>query len=35
MNTFEDFGFIPIYIQPADMFPNTPHIETIAMFEKH
>ena len=33
MNTFENFGFFPIYIQPADMFPNTPHIETIAMFK--
>ncbi|MCD7879565.1 MAG: 23S rRNA (uracil(1939)-C(5))-methyltransferase RlmD [Candidatus Gastranaerophilales bacterium] len=23
-----------IYVQPADMFPNTPHIETIVMLEK-
>ncbi len=34
MNIFEQYGFTPVYIQPADMFPNTPHIETIVMFKK-
>lgn len=34
MNLLEDYGYIPIYIQPADMFPNTYHIETITLFKK-
>ncbi len=35
MNIFEQYGFSPVHIQPVDMFPNTPHIETVVMFEKH
>ncbi len=27
-------GFKPVYIQPADMFPHTFHIETVVLFEK-
>ena len=27
-------GFMPEYVQPADMFPNTYHIETIALLKK-
>lgn len=34
MNLLENYGYEPIYIQPADMFPNTYHIETIALFKK-
>lgn len=34
MNLLENYGYLPIYIQPADMFPNTYHIETIAFFKK-
>lgn len=34
MKILEQKGFKPIYIQPVDLFPNTYHIETIAMFEK-
>ncbi|MBQ3642670.1 23S rRNA (uracil(1939)-C(5))-methyltransferase RlmD [bacterium] len=34
MNLLKEKGFIPIYIQPADMFPQTYHIETIVLFEK-
>lgn len=34
MNLLAEYGYFPIYIQPADMFPNTYHIETIAFFEK-
>ena len=29
-----DYGYIPEYVQPADMFPNTAHIETIALLKK-
>lgn len=35
MNILEKYNFYPTYIQPADMFPNTYHIETIVMFEKN
>lgn len=34
MNLLAEYGYYPTYIQPADMFPNTYHIETIAFFEK-
>lgn len=34
MNFLQNYGYEPIYIQPADMFPNTYHIETIAFFKK-
>lgn len=34
MNLLEKYAYVPIYIQPADMFPNTYHIETIAFFKK-
>ena len=27
-------NFIPKFVQPVDMFPNTHHIETIVIFEK-
>lgn len=38
MNLLAEYNYYPTYIQPADMFPNTYHIETIALFkrkEKH
>lgn len=34
INLLSKKGFKAIYIQPADMFPNTYHIETIVLFEK-
>ncbi len=34
MKLLEKYNFFPVYIQPVDMFPNTYHIETIALFEK-
>ena len=34
MNLLAEYGYFPTHIQPADMFPNTYHIETIAFFEK-
>ena len=30
----EEYSFKPVYIQPADMFPNTYHVETIVLLEK-
>lgn len=33
MNLLEEYGYYPIYIQPADMFPNTYHVETICFFK--
>ena len=33
MNLLAEYGYFPIYIQPADMFPNTYHIETIALLQ--
>jgi 23S rRNA (uracil1939-C5)-methyltransferase len=27
-------GYRPVRIQPVDMFPHTPHIETVAVFER-
>ena len=35
MNILKEHGFTAIYIQPADMFPQTYHIETIVMFERN
>jgi 23S rRNA (uracil1939-C5)-methyltransferase len=34
MKMLNDKGFKTIFIQPADLFPNTYHVETIALFEK-
>ncbi len=34
MKLLENYDYFPVYIQPADMFPNTYHIETIVLFEK-
>ncbi len=34
MKLLEKYNYYPVYIQPVDMFPNTYHIETIALFEK-
>ncbi len=34
MNILINKKFNPIYIQPADMFPNTYHIETIVLLKK-
>ncbi len=34
MSILIEKGFTPVYIQPADMFPNTYHVETIVLFEK-
>ncbi len=33
MNLLAEYGYYPIYIQPADMFPNTYHVETICLFK--
>lgn len=33
MNLLEKYNYYPIYIQPADMFPNTYHVETICLFK--
>lgn len=30
-----EFGFTPQSIQPIDMFPQTHHIETVVLLEKH
>lgn len=34
MKLLNDKGFKTIYVQPCDLFPNTYHVETIALFEK-
>ncbi len=34
MKILAEKGFIPEYIQPADMFPHTYHVETIALFKQ-
>lgn len=34
MKILNESGFKTIYVQPVDMFPNTYHVETIALFEK-
>lgn len=34
MNILAEYNYFPVYIQPADMFPNTYHVETIALFQK-
>ncbi len=33
MNLLAEYGYYPVYIQPADMFPNTYHVETICLFK--
>lgn len=33
MNLLANNGYYPVYIQPADMFPNTYHVETICLFK--
>jgi 23S rRNA (uracil1939-C5)-methyltransferase len=30
----EGFGFKTIEVQPVDMFPNTKHVETVALLTK-
>lgn len=34
MKILNEKGFKTIFVQPVDLFPNTYHVETIAMFEK-
>ncbi len=34
ISLLEKYNYYPVYIQPADMFPNTYHIETICLFKR-
>lgn len=34
MKILNEKGFKTVFVQPADLFPNTYHVETIALFEK-
>ncbi|MBQ8887039.1 MAG: 23S rRNA (uracil(1939)-C(5))-methyltransferase RlmD [Candidatus Gastranaerophilales bacterium] len=34
MKLLNEKGFKTVFVQPADLFPNTYHVETIALFEK-
>lgn len=34
MKKLSQYGFMPVYIKPFDMFPNTYHIETLVLFER-
>ena len=34
MKIINQKGFKTVYVQPCDLFPNTYHVETIALFEK-
>lgn len=34
MKIINEKGFKTIFVQPVDLFPNTYHVETIALFEK-
>ena len=34
MKLLNEKGFKTLYVQPCDLFPNTYHVETIALFEK-